>query len=373
MELTLNLVLFNFFLFILLMYGFWPTLKGPKSLNRFDYKYRYQIYYYGLVILILSVFGYSDLDFWSYQRIFDKIIRTRHQFHLEAIYTWLALQIEDYIIWRLAVWSLATVFMLKTIKRLPTNQTATLFFITIIYAINFYKLRNTLGFSLVFWGLTIFVCTKQKKYYFDRFWGLVFIFCSFFFHGSMGLTIALLGCCFFRYNKFWTTVALCSWPLLITAITVLIHIVSVVPPKFTTDVMGISDKIIYYANGNPYGERTIAGLIRSIIDNFAILFSLLYMTKKFVYDRIQSPRIIRYFFQIWFAATYIAYLFVFQDTAFWIFVRINTMGFFPMAVVLGWYFGTHKRNIPQRLILFSCSVSFLYSIVYLVYKQIQHS
>ena len=132
--------------------------------------------------------------------------------------------------------------------------------------------------------------------------------------------------------------------------------------------MGLAQKATHYAASDGFGKRTIIGLVRELINNIAIIFSLLYMAKRFVYDKIQSPKIIRYFFQIWFAAAYIAYLFAFQETSNWIFIRINTMGFFPMAIVLGWYFGVYKRDKPQRIILSFCTISFLYSILYMVYK-----
>ena len=44
------------------------------------------------------------------------------------------------------------------------------------------------------------------------------------------------------------------------------------------------------------------------------------------------------------------------------------MGYFPMCIVLGWYWAMHKRTISQRLILLLCLVAYLYRVLYLIYK-----
>ena len=366
LEATLGQTIFNFVLFLLLLYGIRPTVIGPLTSKRFDKKYPQLLYFYGVILFTLSVFGYSDLDYWGYKSIITRIVQTRREIHVEPIYTWLALTFKDYTLWRFIVWCGATILMIKTVKRLPVNKTTTLFFITIIYALHFYKLRNALGFSLIYWGLTVLCSSKDNI--FKQILGLLFIAVSYFFHSSMILTILLLGTCFFRYNKFWITTSLIAWPILIPIVTLLINNLLGGALILKDDSMGLMQKATHYATSEGLVERNIIGIIRESINNFAIIFSLLYMTKRFIYDNIKSPQIIRYFFQIWFTATYVAYLFAFQETSTWICVRINTMGFFPMAIVLGWYFGVYKRDKPQRIILSFCTISYMYSILYMVYK-----
>ncbi|MBD5365640.1 MAG: hypothetical protein HDR82_01265 [Bacteroides sp.] len=365
-EATQGQILINFALFLTLIYGIVPTSRGPLTSQRFDKKYPQLLYFYGIALLILSVFGYSDWDYWGYKSIVTRIIQTKREIHVEPVYTWLALTLKNYIIWRLAIWSIAVIFMLKTVKKLPVNKTTTLFFITIIYVLHFYKLRNALGFSLIYWGLTLLCLSKGSIV--KQLFGLAFIVSSYFFHGSMIFTILLLSVCFIRLNKLRISILLILWPFLVSATSILIHNVANGTFVLNNDSMDIAQKAAHYANDQGLKGTTLFGLLRTVLDNLAIIFSLLYMTKRFVYDKIQSPKIIQYFYQIWFAASYISYLFAFQESSTWIFIRINTMGFFPMAIVLGWYFGTYKRNKPQRAIIMLCTLSFMYSIFYLVYK-----
>lgn len=367
-DATLGQIFLNFFLFLLLMYGMRPTVIGPLTSRRFDRKYPHLVYFYGILIFILSVWGYSDWDYWGYKSIVTRIIQTKREIHIEPLYTWLALWLKNYTLWRIVIWSLATIFMIKTVLKLPVNKTTTLFFITIIYVLHFYKLRNALGFSLIFWGLTL--VTLSPRHLFKQLLGLMFIAVSYFFHSSMIFTILLLGCCFIKYNKFWINISLIAWPFLISLVSILIHKLASGTLTLSDDSMGVAERATHYASSQDLGKTTTFGMLRIALDNFALLFSLFYMTKRFVYDKIKSPKIIRYFFQIWFAAAYVAYLFAFQESSNWIFVRINTMGFFPMAIVLGWYFGMYKRNKPQRIILTFCTLSFLYSIFYIVYKSL---
>ena len=365
MKPSITLVLFNYILFIFLLFPWKSVYIGNKiSIGK---KYSQQsMLFYGMTLLIVSVFGFSDFDFWSCWTAYKNSRSGYSSAVIEPLYNLLAQLCPNYFLWRLCIWGLALYLMLKTLSKLQDNYKSTLIFITLLYVLSFYKLRNVLGFSVLFWGLTLIVTSPNKDIK-NKLSGILFILLSFWCHRTMILSILFLGFCFIKLNKTKVYFLMILWPVLITLIVIIISSFLNIGIYGEYDSMNFMEKANRYVN-KENETATLFGLIRTGLTISAYLLPLIYMTKKIIFDKIAMPKYIPYFFNYWFFICYISYLFAFQGGSNWIYIRLNTMGFFPMCVVLGWYWATHKRTIQQRGILILCLLVYLFSTTYMLYK-----
>ena len=355
----------NFILFLMLLFPYYKVYNStiPTSI-RLGQK---PILFYSLILLFLSVFGFSDYDFWGCWKGYIYYKKYGHSGVYEPFYEWLTDLTPNYFIWRFIVWGVAVYLMVKTIYRLRANYSATFLFLTLLYAISFYKLRNVLGFSVMFWGLSLIIQPDNRKKITCTILGITYIVLSFWCHKTMIISIVLLSSCWIKINRTRMNILIIAWPFLISAITILLNrFISGIIILGNND-MGLASRAMTYATDTGIVSN-FNGMIRTALIESSILIPLAYMTKKIIYDKINIPIVINYFYKYWFVTTYIAYLFAFQDAANWIYIRIGTMGYFPMCIVLGWYWAMHKRTISQRLILLLCLVAYLYRVLYLIYK-----
>lgn len=367
MRPSATLYILNFILFIFLLFPYLSVYKGNKGILRQERFHQKQILSYCIALLLLSVFGFSDFDFWGCWKGYIHCKKNGDSGVYEPFYEWLTYYTPNYFIWRTIIWGLAVFLMIKTIKRLKVNYNATFIFLTLIYVLSFYKLRNVLGFSVMFWGLSLIISPDKKNRRLCIMSGILYIVLSFWCHKTMIMSIALLASCCLKFNKCRINILIIAWPFLISAVTILLN-------KFIGGIivlgnndMGLANRAMSYATN--VGETSnLNGMIRTALIESSILIPFAYMTKKIIYDKIQIPSSINCLYKYWFVTTYIAYLFAFQDAANWIYIRIGTMGYFPMCIVLGWYWATHRRTRSQRLILLLCLLSYLYRTCYMVYK-----
>lgn len=358
--------LLNAIIFIILLYGFLPTYNAQYKNHSLKYGETPNFIFYGFFLILLSVLGFSDVDFFGYYQSYAAI---RHGFNskiVEPFYNFLSGILPNYFLWRLVVWGTAAILMLKTLKKLPVNTVYVLTFITLFYVFSFYKLRNALGFSVMFYGATLALTSHHK--YGKRIIGIVLIALSFYLHKSMIISMALLSVYFIKFSKARINISLIAWPFLLGAVTLLLN--SVVSGElFGSDDQGFASKAVGYASGEAM-QSNLNGQIRLAFENLAIIFPLAYMTWKIVYKKIAIPKVINFFYKYWYVTCYIAYLFAFQDSSSWIYIRFNTMAYFPMCVVLGWYFTFYRRNVWQKAILIAALIPYAFSIFYLILKKV---
>ena len=363
-NISFYLYLFNYVLFIILAWPFIPVYIG--SIKNRNGKESGRVFLYAFILLVLCVFGYSDWDFSSYYLIYEECKRGVEG-GLEPIYIWLISYTDNYFIWRLIIWGLATYLMIVTIRRLPVRLNCVLLFITLFYILSFYKLRNVLGFSLLYLGATIILYHNKKKHKATIF-GWCLIFASFFCHRSMLLTILV---CFvgalISLNKTKASILLLMWPIFTIAMTIVLKIIVSGGVDNELEQIDAVGKATRYAGGEK-GEVNINGLIKLLLDNTAYLSCFYLLTKELIYNKLSCPKIISFYYNIWFIFTYIGYALFFQEASKWLSIRVLTMGYFPMAVVLGWYYSYQKRTCYQRIILCISGLYYLFSVSYILYK-----
>lgn len=368
MKPQFELYFLNFVLLLLLLYWFKPVYYGKIAFLSKRSNSTKQFIYYGVVLLTLSVFGFYDLDFYSYFNAFILYRNGGKSEAMEPIYQCLIEVIPNYFLWRLLIWGVSLILMCKTIKRLQLNAETTLIFVTLLYVFSFYKLRNTLGFSIFFWGIALFQTPRESIKTLEQFIGICLVGLSYFFHKSMVLTIVMLIPCVLSFSKLQVTCLLFAWPFFITVVTFLLNYITTINISEFSDDMNFISKAVSYASAQGDSDANLFGIIQSSLMHVSVLLPLLYITLELVYRRVPIPKRLIVFYKLWFISTYVAYLFAMQEASRWLLIRIHTMGIFPMCIILGWYFSTHKRNKPQKAIMLFALVSYLYGVFYGIYR-----
>lgn len=367
-------VLFNIFIFIVMLYTFSAVYNNGMYIKR---RYTPVVDYIFVFVLIslYSTYAFTEPDFYHYEGIFKYMDLTGTVRHIEPIYAWIKNNIaNDYILWRFAVWGTATVLMLQTIRRLELKIETAICFLAMFYLIAFTVSRVSIGISLMFLGYSLIVkpsqwmsglfMSKMPSYII----GLLMIIGSFFFHRTMFIAILFLLTTFLKFKKSAITVSLILFPFLVTLTTYLVDYIMVAGLSGVGADMQIGGKVQGYVGG----EKRVAnifGQLQKVVQYTPIVMSIYYITRKVVYEKVKLPSHIYPFFVYWYITSYVAFLFSFQEVSNWIFARVLSMAYFPMIVVLTYFYSNNKQSRFGRAILLFGLLWCAYTFSYCVYSR----
>jgi len=96
---------------------------------------------------------------------FNYFYMTGNQYHYEPFYFWIAnILPHNYLIWRFAVWGLASFLLIQTFKLIDCSpQFATMIFIVITLIPCFYYLRNSLSFAALYLAATLLFTLRDLE------------------------------------------------------------------------------------------------------------------------------------------------------------------------------------------------------------------
>ena len=92
--------------------------------------------------------------------------------------------------------------------------------------------------------------------------------------------------------------------------------------------------------------------------------SLALMTKKIVFEEIDVPRYIKALFIYWYAITYIASLFFFQETSVWLFIRFIMMSYFLFVLLWGIIILISRLTREKRILMLLAILPICYKLFY---------
>lgn len=351
-------ILISFLLFLFLSYTVLDVYKGGQ---RLWYPRSQEQSYYRLtcaLLILYCVFAYVDGDFYHYYEAFDKIKRTGFNTNFEPVHFEIIKALPaNYYLWRLIIWGVASVLTLKAIKKLGLDIKIATCFIALIYLSYFSVMRGTLGISIMFFGYSLLLCKGS------RWWGIFLIAISLFFHRSMLMSIAILPLSFIRLKKKYVIASVILFPVLITVIPIVIEYVLAGDFLAVGKDLKIAESLETYSEGEVIEHNFLGKLIRTLY-YFPIVFSLIYVVKHVTFKNMELPTHIYRFYVYWYIMSYIAYLFFFQEMSSFLFERFLIMSYFPLVVVLSYFYKNHKMTSAMRLIigvaLFSCFYRYLY-------------
>ncbi len=172
------------------------------------------------MVLIISfafcIFSFWGADWFHYNILFDEVKSGSMYSHFEDVYIWLIERVSGYYIFRIIIWGAALFFYYRTLKLLDINIDLALFFFCSIYLIWFSYARVSLSISLMFYGVTLVLISRNFSLV-KLLLGFFFIIVSFFFHKSapFGIAVVVFALLLQRGAKFTTTIALITFPLIV--------------------------------------------------------------------------------------------------------------------------------------------------------------
>lgn len=137
---------------IMILVGYlivFPALKYPHRLTKSRRRGAY------CTIVVFCVFAFWGSDFFHVYDNYKELLSTG--WTLESVYQIIAQEIapDNYFLWRLVVWGLATILIIKIFKRVDINQDLAVSFFLMIWILWFSYARVSLAMAMVFFGLAL--------------------------------------------------------------------------------------------------------------------------------------------------------------------------------------------------------------------------
>ena len=362
-----TLIYLDVLLFLLLLKGWYNVYAGHCHVSKNTNHY---IYWYFIIVFILSVFGGLDWDYYNTEIQIVDFYKHGLTRHLETVYFLIADILPNYIVWRMFVWGLGILIMINTLKRLNTLDQFTCIFLTIFYIFSFYKLRGSLGIAILFWGFSFICCSAKYKR--RCILGIMLMLISFFFHKSMVLTLAFMALLpIIPLKKSTLIISLISYPLLVTGISFFLIYFLSNQFNISNDELELAMKGGALYLSKEAAETTLVGKISNILSYGPIYLALFISFKYFFRAEKHTPPYIKYLLWFWYFATFFASLFIFIDASSWIYIRVLTMAYFPMCIVLGFIYRKTKPTLLMKIALVIATSSFIFNLFYNAYHSLQ--
>lgn len=328
------------------------------------------VWFSSLLIVLYAVFAYAEADTYYYMDLYEENLKSIGPIHVEPVHQWVMKNLSfDYFSWRFITWGTAVLLMVLTIKRLHLDFKISMFAVALFYLLEISRSREVLGISMFFFAASLFFYPSRK-----RFWSFLLatflVVASFYFHRGMFAAIALIVFMPLKLKKWYVYILLAAFPFLVVAVGHVVDYIQMGNLLLQYDSLGIADKAETYAN-QAASEANFFGQVSNFLQYSPIIFGLCAATKKIVFGHFPVPKYIYTFYMYWFFATYISFLFYFQDSSSFLFSRFLAFGYFPMAVVLSYiYCRCGIRRIDKwtiGLAMFWGQFYFLYH-YYQIYK-----
>lgn len=316
---------------------------------------------FGIFITLFSIYYRPlDGDFWFSLEEFSER-GDLYKEHMEPVFVWLRDVLNyDYILWRYIVWGTASFFICLIFKRIKIEPSlATAVFLAIALIPCFYYLRNSLGFSVLYYALSLYTMSNKKIKNIAVL--MVLTFLSWFLHRSMPIYIVLsLAALWLPLKKQLLIVSFILFPVLYASIVF-----------FAQEFLMLA--ILSDDGGEKYIEATNELNVNFMGYIFMIIryIPYVYIMYKFCASYSVQPKtsllyVQKTFFYITFFLLYLSFLFHGQASTH-LSLRFANTAMLPMAIFIASYF---KKNRGSKvcynfilLMLFAITCDLLVSLV----------
>ena len=171
------------------------------------------LYLYALILVVTICI---DDDWYHYQQMMeDYDFVNRYLNHGEVVYSYIAEFVNrNYLLFRIVVWGSALYICKIIFQRCRINVNAAIFFIIAVFLLRFNYARATLAMAIYFLGLSFLIYPIENKKFLSIVMALLLIGCSFFFHSSIAILIALTFLIYVPINKYIIIFISAGLPLL---------------------------------------------------------------------------------------------------------------------------------------------------------------
>lgn len=334
-----------------------PSLKRHSAYGRY--------FFLWLFIAIYSTFEFTGGDFYNYLSIYHQNLSSRYEsIHIEYIYYWLINNLpHNYFIWRFAVWGLAGLFWILTVKNLhQPPQFAGLIFLLIVFFL-FVGARQALCFSVLYFALSVLL-KKDKPSAISITIFISLIICSYFLHKTAIVYILLMLIAFLPIGKKTLILSLILFP-------VLYKIFDLIAFSFISEYSAFneesSESMERYMEGESQGAN-INGILRLTIDRLPIFLLLLFSIWKIHFKKESVPKIYSILLSMSYIMIYISYLFVGRDISKFIAPRFWDAALFPLTLFITGYMYNKRTTLFFKICIYLLLLSKFYTFAYTIYK-----
>ena len=300
------------------------------------------------LITLYSVFEFAGGDFYHYKEFYDLGHSKGADDGLDPIYLWLIDIIpNNFYLWRLIIWGSAAYIWLRIIKRLnySVRLAGCMFFLVVFYL--FVGARQALAFSLLYYGLTIFL-TSYKTI--DKVVGFLIFLLSYYFHSTMIVYMILSLLALLPFSKKYFIFSILLFPFIYEFFGGVIDNFVSQLSLFNKDS---SDTIMRYLESDFRVTYNLKGLIRLCLDRLPIFLLLIVSIKDVYWKKLQMQTIYKYFLQMSYILIYISYLFVGREVSAFIAPRFWDAALFPLTLFLAGYLPhTKSKRLIFTAVLF---------------------
>ena len=360
---TVGLYYFNVvIIFLLLLISFKPLYNGKVVKLSFD-KHSNLLFYLvnSFLIVLYLVFQFTEADYWGYMSIFYDF-----ETFPEPLQDWIRSKFDNFYFWRLAVWGGAFLVFLLIFKRFDLNPRAFFPLFVLCFLPRFIS-REQLGIAIMFLGSTYILKPNRLKIL-SYVIGVVLIFVSYFFHNSMIVSVGMLIPAFFKVDVKRALLVLILFVPLIYLVNYLLSGTALLG-VFEGSSTGADDRIAIYSELEAEAWNFI-GLIRQLIYWSPIILMLVDIIKRssskdsgFV-----LPNFIGYYLNYWFYMFVLSFMFYWQSSSQFLFIRFHDKSLFPMVLVLSYWFSVQKPNKTMKISLWLFLISLSINYLYILYK-----
>ena len=356
------------FLIMLLIAQPWRTFFNPRSNN-----VRKGIIVFFLLYVSTCIFAFWSADtYHSWDEFLEAGTYKNYKIlGYEEVYNWLAgVSGNDYFLWRTYIWLPACLFLFLTAARLELLHRNMLLSMILFGAMLSYT-RGMLGHSMLLFGAVLLVDKKSNVA--TKVIGLALFCVSYFFHKSMYVNIAFALLAFYPLGKKSFVVSLIAFPFLTTVATMLIDGIAsgAFDMSFGEGVGGVGDQTLLYVSGEQK-EFNVLGKIGHFVTYLPEYLVVFYLANRILYKGyfkgIEREKLFMYLFRLTYVAIYIASLFAFVETSYYVYSRFKYMAFFPLPFVLAKVWSLEpKSNSWVKWIIFLQVISFVWVWLYQIY------
>lgn len=319
------------------------VLVNYKSLYYNNYRSKCGYLIFGLFITLFSVY-YRPIggDFWFSYEEFQKGDSLQIE-HMENIYVWLKKNLNyNYLLWRLIVWGSASIFIVTSFKKIKIDSSlAIVVFLTFALVQCFYYLRNSLAFSILYFGVVLYT-TRTKRNNLLSWTIIIFIIAiSWYFHKSMPLYIILsIIAMFIPLRKGYILGSIIIFPLLYYG-------VYGISESFLSSDIWMTDYGLRYLEAENSLYINWRGYVMLMIKYIPYIYISIVYLKSFT----RSEKTQKTFFLITYMLIYLSFLFMYQGSNH-LSSRLYNTAMLPFSFFIASYIKEHKKERNTKVFIY---------------------
>ena len=347
---------------VILSFLFWliPTLLYTRNIyaNYPGKNYLIPLFFFSVFVIT----GFAIDDTYSYIYLYDSMRRYHEAIHVEPFYFALAEILPNgFYVWRTAIWGGAACFYIITAKLLGLNANMMGLLLPIILYRQFALSRVSLVFALALFFAIEFIQHKNLIFRIAMLGGLLLVVSL---HKSAVIYIAIIPLALiFDVDKKKLTLLILLYPFLYGLVRVVIANILALP--FLGENTVDSGRLFFE---NEKSVANINGIIQEIVEYLPLALSSFLLIRRYVFKGVFENKAISFLFSYSILLLYMAMLLANQEIDSALCTRTIHAAYFPILLVLCYYFQNNKRTSLDKVTMYLYSLSALYALSYTYYS-----